>query len=86
MLYYRIKSAEQQWQNLDFSVFWEARKQYLPDYLRLEDNPHDVGLVPLKQNHYLKTGQVIMMDRDYPQYQNSYNDAVRAATLPRREK
>ena len=85
MLYYRIKKAEKDWQNLDFSVFWEARKQYLPDYLRLEDNPHDVGLVPLKQNHYLKTGQVIMMDRDYTSYQNSYNDAVRAGTLPRRE-
>jgi len=86
MLYYRIKSAEQQWQNQDFSLFWEARKQYLPDYLRLEDNPFDAGLAPIKQNHYLKTGEVIMMDMDYPQYQNGYNLAVRAQTLTRREK
>lgn len=85
MLYNRIKDAERTWGD-NFSQFWEARQKYLPDYLRLEDNPHDAGLAPIKQNHYLKTGEVIMMDMDYPQYQNGYNKAVRAGTLPRRER
>ena len=34
------------------SLFWDARKTYLPAHLRLEDNPADVGVKPEKQNHY----------------------------------
>lgn len=74
MLYNRIRKNEAAWPEEDLSVFWEARKAYLPDYLRLEDNPRDLGLHPKKQNHYLTTGQVIMMNRDYPYYKNEYND------------
>lgn len=74
MLYNRIKKNEAIWTDRDLTVFWEARRKYLPDYLRLEDTPNDLGLNPIKQNHYLTTGQVIMMDRDYPKYRNDYND------------
>jgi hypothetical protein len=74
MLFNRIKKNEAAWPEEDLSVFWEARKHYLPDYLRLEDNPKDLGLNARKQNHYLTTGQVIMMNRDYPYYKNEYND------------
>jgi hypothetical protein len=45
----------------------------------LEDNPADVGVKPLKQNHYRLTGQPIMMDRDWPCFKNDYNDKVEAA-------
>jgi len=61
----RIKTAEATWpEGRDLSLFWDARKTYLPAHLRLEDNPADVGVKPEKQNHYRQTGQVIMMDYD----------------------
>ena len=60
-------------------VFWDARRARLPKHLRLEDNPADPGLCPKKQNHYRTTGQVIMMDREWPCFQNDFNDAVRKA-------
>jgi len=74
MFYGRIISAESKWNGeKDFSIFWEARKKYLPTKLRLEDNWQDCGLKPEKQNHYLTTGEVIMMDDEYPYYQNQFN-------------
>ena len=77
MFYERIKVAENNWQNKsDFKLFWEARKQYLPHRLRLEDNPKDYGVHPTKQNHYLATGQVIMMDADWGCFENLYNNFV----------
>jgi hypothetical protein len=84
MLYYRIKNVQEKWAGEDLGVFWQAREDNLPTHLRLEDNPHDPGLVPLKQNHYRLTGQVIMMDVEYPQYANDFNDAVREGRLPLR--
>lgn len=84
MLYDRIKKNERLWADRDLGVFWEARRAALPDYLRLEDMPTDPGLAPIKQNHYRLTGQVIMMDRDYPQYQNDFNDGVRAGIYGQR--
>lgn len=86
MLYYRIKDAEKQHPTEDLTIFWEARKQYVPAHLRLEDNPTDPGLVPEKQNHYRETGQVIMMDTEYPQYANDFNDKLRAGGFPKRIK
>lgn len=83
MFHDRIRATAMRWPGEDLSVFWEARRRYLPDYLRLEDNPHDPGCVPLKQNHYRLTGQVIMMDRDYPEFRNDFNDAVRDHVFPR---
>lgn len=75
MAYNRLKKAEARFGNR-FDILWEARKRDLPEYLRLEDNPLDPGLVPVKQNHYLETGQVIMMDRDWPDMENSFNEGV----------
>ena len=71
MFYDRIKYAEKNWPELDFSIFWESRKKYLPIELRLEDNPDHYGLCVKKQNHYRLTGEVIMMDNDYECFQNS---------------
>jgi hypothetical protein len=44
------------WPEEDIGLFWDTRKTYLPAHLRLEDNPHDVGVKPEKQNHYRLTG------------------------------
>jgi len=75
----RIRRAERQWPDADFSLWWEARQENLPSHLRLEDNPGDPGLVREKQNHYLNTGQVIMMDVEFPHFKNDFNDRVRRA-------
>ena len=75
----RIKKAERHWPGRDFREFWDARRECLPEHLRLENNPADVGVKPLKQNHYRLTGQVIMMDREWPCFKNDYNDKVNQA-------
>lgn len=73
MLHDRIRKSEQRWPNEDLSIFWQARADCLPPHLRLEDNPHDPGVHPTKQNHYRLTGEVIMMNVEYPEYANSFN-------------
>lgn len=82
MLYLRIKEMEKVWDKEDLTVFWEARKDCLPDYLLLECNPRDPGLSPEKQNHFRETGQVVMMDRDYPEFANDFNDRVNKGETP----
>lgn len=57
MMYNRIKKAEARF-GRTFDLLWETRRRDLPAYLRLEDNPHDPGLSPLKQNWFLETGEV----------------------------
>lgn len=64
MLYDRIRRGERDWPTVDFSPFWSARR-LLPEHLLLECNPDDPGLARPKQNHYLNTGQVIMMGEDW---------------------
>jgi hypothetical protein len=77
MFYNRVKYAESMWvNNYDFDLFWEMRKNLLPKELRLEENPKDFGLHPYKQNFYLNTGQVIMMDKEWSCFKNDYNDYV----------
>jgi len=78
--YSRIKKVEARWPEEDFSLFWKMRQQMLPQSLRLEDNPGDPGLKPEKQNHYRLTGQVIMMDMDWPCFANSYRKSSKAAS------
>lgn len=73
MMYNRIKYAEQEWGN-EFDHFWRMRLDSLPKYLRLENNSWDDGLSKRKQNHYLETGQVIMMDDEWNCFQNSYRE------------
>ena len=72
LLYKRIKFAEERWRRPKLDIFWQARDLLLPDNLLLEKNPLDVGCAPLKQNHYLNTGQVIMMERDWECFENEY--------------
>ena len=75
MFYDRIRYAESRWGKI-FDCFWEARKKYLPRHLRLEDNSGDIGLNKVKQNHYRKTGQVIMMNEEWSCFDNDYNKWV----------
>jgi hypothetical protein len=76
MMSNRIKKAEAVWGKAETKVFWEAREWALPEHLRIEDNPEDLGLHPVKQNHYLTTGEVIMMSVEYPKYHNTYKEAA----------
>lgn len=78
MFYERIKYATKKWGVKDkFNIFWDCRRESLPKHLLLEYNNKDYGLNPIKQNHYLKTGQVIMMDKDWDCFGNDYNDYTR---------
>ncbi len=52
------------------------RKDSLPKALRLEDNKKDMGLCPEKQNHYLHTGQTVMMDSEWDCFKNDYNRLI----------
>lgn len=72
MLHDRIKKAVADWPEIDLSFFWESRK-YLPNKLRLECNPKDVGLKPLKQNFFLDTGCPAMLGVYDPAFQCDYN-------------
>jgi hypothetical protein len=76
MFHDRIKFAETQW-DLDFSIFWKMRKEFLPVHLRLEDNPTDPGLSKEKQNHYRNTGQVIMMNEEWDCFDNDFNNNIK---------
>ena len=77
MFYNRVKYAQNMWKDkYDFDLFWQMRKDLLPKELRLEDNSKDFGLHPYKQNFYLNTGQVIMMDKEWDCFKNDYNDYV----------
>lgn len=64
MMYNRIKKAEARF-GRTFPLLWEARRAHLPEYLRLEDNPHDPGLSSVKQNWFRETGEIILMHRDW---------------------
>jgi hypothetical protein len=75
MFYNRIRRAEDRW-GPKFDVFWQARKEALPEHLRLEDTPNDLGLHPTKQNHYRLTGQPVMMHREWECFRNDYNDRM----------
>lgn len=74
MFHDRIKKAEDASAGkYDFSLFWEARKENLPEHLLLECVESDPGLCPEKQNHYRDTGQVIMMNKMWPCFENDFN-------------
>lgn len=75
MMYNRIKKAETRF-GRTFDLLWDARKEHLPPGLRLERMPSDPGMVPVKQNHYLETGEVIMMEDQYSDMQSSFHENV----------
>lgn len=78
MAHDRLVAAEQAWPELDLGPFWRARQQALPEALRLEDNPYDPGVHPAKQNHYRETGEVVMMDLEWPCFANGFRARVEA--------
>lgn len=82
MFYDRIQKAQKAYPNYNLSPFWRGRKEYLPNYLLLENKPLDPGLKPVKQNHYRETGEVIMMSKDYPYYKNSFDDSIFSVIIP----
>lgn len=85
MMYNRIKKAEARF-GRTFDLLWETRQKDLPSYLRLEDNPTDPGLVPVKQNWYLETGEPIMMAYDYPDvFTDNFERKVRTGEFGQRK-
>lgn len=85
MAYYRIRRAEKHFGGR-FGILWEARRNDLPEFLRLEDNPLDPGLVPEKQNHYRETGEVIQMHHNYPDMTNEFAARVLRGEFGERER
>lgn len=80
MLYDRLKLAEQR-HGHRFGLIWDARAKALPAWLRMECTPGDPGVVPVKQNHYLETGQPVVIGREYPDIGLSdFDRAVDAGT------
>lgn len=80
LLHDRIRHAEAR-HGHRFDVLWDARAKALPAGLRLEDNPLDPGPVPVKQNWYRETGEVIVMDLDWPCFTNGFTAAVAAGAF-----
>lgn len=80
MLVDRLEATAAKWPGEDLSMFWEARREFLPDHLRIELNPNDPGLDPDKQNHFRETGEVVMMWKDDPVFANSWNERVYGCT------
>lgn len=72
MLYERLIKAQKDWPEVDFTPFWQARINALPEYLRCEHATDTVrGVCPTKQNWFRDTGQVVMMDIDDPAFTNT---------------
>jgi hypothetical protein len=82
MTYDRIRRAERAFEkvkrypNEEFSIFWKARVEALPKHMRLEDVPNDPGMRPEKQNHFRETGEMVMLNYDWPCFKNSFNDRL----------
>lgn len=62
----RIRHAEARWPDADLSLLWDARQRALPPQLRVEDNPGDPGVAPIKQNWYRETGEIPMLAVEWP--------------------
>lgn len=78
MLYNRILRSIEDWpdEHSLHALFWNARRQALPGYLRLEDSPYDPGLHPAKQNHYRLTGQTVTLGIEDPELWSEFDQAV----------
>lgn len=80
MLYDRLRRYEQTWPGGGHqwtAPFWQARRNCLPTYLRLEDNPTDPGCAPVKQNWYREHGEVPVMGHDDPVFWSGFDTGVR---------
>lgn len=75
MLHNRIRKAEERFGDR-FGVLWDARRHALPSRLRVEDTPGDPGIVPLKQNWFLRTGRPVTIGIDYPDLYSEFDRRV----------
>lgn len=66
MLYDRLKLAESR-HGHRFDLIWEARARSLPGIYLMEETLNDPGCVPVKQNHFLETGNPPMLGYEYPE-------------------
>jgi Alpha-glutamyl/putrescinyl thymine pyrophosphorylase clade 2 len=80
MFHDRIRWAEAKWPEVNFDMFWDIRREALPQPLRLEDNPRDVGVKPLKQNFYRVNGRAPMLGYDHPLLWSDYDTLVQEMT------
>lgn len=84
MAYNRLMKAEARF-GKRFQVLWDARRRDLPWHLRIEDVPYDPGLTAVKQNHYLETGEVVNMWREFPDMKSSFDTNVENGAYGRRK-
>jgi len=83
MSYKRIKRAERDWPEVNYSIFWDIRRERLPKKILLEYNPRDAeicnsmsDLSKVKKAHVFKeTGTPPMMSVLFPgKYRSSYDE------------
>ena len=77
MMHDRLTAAQGVASDEDLAIFWDIRAENLPPHLRLESNPGDPGVDPIKQNWYRETGRVPMMSHDYPDMDCELDDLIR---------
>lgn len=65
LMYERIRKAEARF-GRKLPLLWKIRQDTLPVELRLEDQPYDPGLVPVKQNWYRETGEMHYLHQVFP--------------------
>lgn len=85
MLHDRLVRAENRF-GYRFGAIWDARRAALPARLRLEDSPLDPGCVPVKQNWYRNTGQVIGMTEEWPCFTNDFDRRMDEGAFRRQER
>lgn len=85
MMYQRIKKAEAR-MGRKLDMLWGIRLATLPESLRLEDNPGDPGLSPVKQNWYRETGEIHYLHMQFPDMEPSgFERAVAAGEYGERK-
>lgn len=73
MFYERIKKGAEAFGEDLAKQFWDCREDCQPRHLLLEFCPNDPGLESEKQNWYRNTGQVIMMSKRWPEFDNPFD-------------
>ena len=85
MMYQRIKKAEARF-GRGMDLLWHIRQRTLPTPLRLEDNPGDPGLSPVKQNWYREIGEIHYLHMYFPAMEPSgFERAVEAGESGQRK-
>jgi Amino acid:DNA transferase len=76
MCHNRIKWAEAHHGD-KFGVLWDARRETLPSWLRLEDNPGDPGVKSVKQNWFRSHGQYPTIGHEWPELLCEFDELVK---------